>query len=203
MFQTAHAIQPAEGGGQDRLVELCASSKMVLAVADGAGGRSGGVEAADLVATLITERGKSLSSQADCERILAELDQMIASGKSAGETTAVLAVVSSNGVCGASVGDSGAWLVNGEHIDDLTAHQIRKPFLGTGAAKPVGFRRGACHGTLLLATDGLLKYTSREQIAATIHKTDLIATPAALLALVRYPSGAWPDDVTISLCRPI
>lgn len=203
MFQISQMVQPTEGVGQDRLSVVQLGAKIIIAIADGAGGRSGGAEAADFVALLARERAESLNSQSDCERILAELDETIASAKAAGETTAIVSIVSSEGIRGASVGDSGAWLVKGSGIDDLTLHQIRKPLLGTGAAMPVGFSRAGCSGTLLVATDGLLKYTSREKIAATIQKTDFNTTPSALIALVRYPSGALPDDVTISLCRCI
>jgi PPM family protein phosphatase len=201
MFQTSHTIQPAEGNGQDRLVVVHIESKAIIAVADGAGGRSGGVEAADLAVMLIRERAESLNSQADCERVLAELDGVVASNKAAGETTAVVAVVSSAGLVGASVGDSGAWLVNATSIDDLTRNQIRKPFIGTGAAIPIGFARASVGGILLVATDGLLKYTSREKITAAIQQSDLDAAPSALVSLVRYQSGALPDDVTCALCR--
>jgi serine/threonine protein phosphatase PrpC len=203
MFQTSHIIQPAEGVGQDRLAVVRRGSRIIIAIADGAGGRSGGAEAADFVALFAKERAESLNSQADCERILTDLDALIASDKTAGETTAIVSIVSSEGICGASVGDSGAWLVKGSGVDDLTLHQIRKPFLGTGAAMPVGFSRNGWDGIFLVGTDGLLKYTSRDKIAATIQQTDFAAAPAALVSLVRYASGALPDDVTISLCRTI
>lgn len=201
MFQTSQVIQPAEGIGQDRLVVVRLGLKVVIAIADGAGGRSGGAEAADLAAILIKERAESLNSQSDCERILAELDGIVASSNAAGETTTVVAVVSSTGVVGASVGDSGAWLVNTAGVDDLTRSQVRKPFIGTGAAIPIGFARASVDGTLLVATDGLLKYTSREKITAVIQESNFDTTPAALVSLVRYHSGALPDDVTIALCR--
>jgi len=123
MFQTSQIIQPAEGVGQDRLTVVRLGAKVIIAIADGAGGRSGGAEAADFVALLVKERAASLNSQTDCKRILAELDETIASDKTAGETTAIVLIVSSEGICGASVGDSGTWLVKGSHIDDLTLHQ--------------------------------------------------------------------------------
>jgi len=90
---------------------------------------------------LIKERAYSLNTQADCERVLTELDEVVAANNAAGETTAVAAIVSSAGIVGASVGDSGAWLVNGTVIDDLTMNQVCKPFIGTGAAIPIGFAR--------------------------------------------------------------
>ena len=201
MFQTSQAIQPAEGNGQDRLVVLRTETKVIIAIADGAGGRSGGAEAADLAAKLIGERAKILSTQADCERILTELDGIVASNSAAGETTTVVAIISSAGIVGASVGDSGAWLVNGTGIDDLTMNQVRKPFIGTRAAIPIGFARARVDGTLLVATDGLLKYTSREKIAAVIQQSAFDTAPSALVSLVRYHSGALPDDVTCALCR--
>jgi serine/threonine protein phosphatase PrpC len=203
MFQTSQIIQPAEGSGQDRLVVLRTESRVIIAIADGAGGRSGGAEAADLAAKLIGERAETLSTQADCERLLTELDGTVASNNAAGETTAVVAIVSSAGIVGASVGDSGAWLVSATGIDDLTKNQIRKPFIGTRAAIPIGFTRAGLDGTLLVATDGLLKYTSREKITVTIQQSDFDTTPAALVSLVRYVSGALPDDVTCAICRLI
>jgi serine/threonine protein phosphatase PrpC len=51
----------------------------------------------------------------------------------------------------------------------------------------------------LLATDGLLKYTSAELILRTCRAHPLEIAAEELIALVRYPSGAFPDDVTVIL----
>jgi hypothetical protein len=93
-------------------------------------------------------------------------------------------------------------VVGASGIDDLTHQQIRKPFLGVGTVASIGFTRAALTGTLIVASDGLLKYTSREKIATAVLEPDLDAVTSNLVGLVRYPSGALPDDVAIVLCRP-
>ena len=55
-------------------------------------------------------------------------------------------------VFGASVGDCGAWL--GGRAAALTAEQVRRPMLGSGAARVVGFDAGFTAGSVLLASDG-------------------------------------------------
>ena len=201
MFEHNYILCAAEGSGQDRIKILDYGERIVVAAADGAGGRSGGAEAADMALELMIRQATCLTSQSDCERLLGAVDVAIASDKVAGETTGIIAVLSANAIIGASVGDSGAWILDGAGIDDLTRHQVRKPFLGTNGACPAGFTRSALRGTLLVATDGLLKYTSRELIAGVVQNTAIAELPAALVKLVRYPSGALPDDVTIGLCR--
>jgi len=203
MFESNYIVLAANSGGQDRIAVQNDGDRLVFTLADGAGGRSGGAEAADLAITLVRERMGSLAAPEDCEKLLSEIDRMVSSDKIAGETTAVMVVVSPKMVFGASVGDSGAWILNGSNVDELTQHQMRKPFIGTGGSFPVGFMRNALAGTLLVATDGLLKYTSRETIAATFGKLNLRELPEALVKLVRYPSGNLPDDIAIGLCRSI
>jgi len=50
---------------------------MVLAIADGAGGCSGGVEAAELMIQLTKANVAKLDSQAVCEALLTEIDRAI------------------------------------------------------------------------------------------------------------------------------
>jgi serine/threonine protein phosphatase PrpC len=202
MFQSRSISQPAQGIGQDRLRLQHVGNKVVFGIADGAGGCSGGAEAADLAIDLLFRQTDSLTSQEQCVKKLAQIDHMISSDPHAGETTAVLVVVGPTGVFGASVGDSGALILGDGGIDDLTRNQTGKPFLGTGAAVPVGFTRGALAGTLIMATDGLFKYTSPEFIRAAVEKSGFDDAPVALVNLVRYASGNLPDDVAICLCRP-
>jgi len=49
-----------------------------------------------------------------------------------GESTAIVIFVTPAGVEGASVGGSGAWVIRGTEIEDLTARQVRKPLVGAG-----------------------------------------------------------------------
>jgi serine/threonine protein phosphatase PrpC len=81
-------------------------------------------------------------------------------------------------------------------VINLTQHQQRKPILGSGDTEPVPFRQPVVPGILLLATDGLLKYTSTEKIISVCRENPVALAAPRLLELVRYPSGAYPDDVT-------
>jgi PPM family protein phosphatase len=135
-------------------------------------------------------------------RILEESDAALADDPAAGETTAVVAVVTRRGIAGASVGDSGAWIVTETGHEDLTENQHRKPGLGTGMVIAVPFAARRWTGTLLLASDGLLKYTSDEAICQVARGADLQSAASGLVDLVRLRSGGLPDDVAVLLCRP-
>lgn len=125
---------------------------------------------------------------------------MSASG-TLGETTCIIVILSEAEIIGASVGDSGALIFSKDGVDNLTRNQIRKPLLGSGQASPVGFSQTHLDGVLLIASDGLLKYTSQEKIAATIAASGFDEAAKKLIDLVRYQSGTLPDDVSILLTR--
>jgi len=95
--------------------------------------------------------------------LLAKVDKQISVGR--GETTGVVVAVSEQGIVGASVGDSAAWLIGKDGFDNLTAAQLHKPLIGSGRAKPVSFERNALgEQVLLLGSDGLVKYAPPERI---------------------------------------
>jgi serine/threonine protein phosphatase PrpC len=207
MLLTSTAVRGYRRGiVEDRVDVIRCGQALVLVVADGAGGRSGAAEAADAAVRAIRER----ILREPVERwqphrwsmLLADVDGLLSEDPASGETTAVVACVSSRGIAGASVGDSEAWLVGAGGVDDLTEDQHRKPCLGTGAAFPVPFGPRPLSGTLLLGSDGLFKYADPDAIAAAARDEDLEHATARLLELVRLPSGALPDDVAVILCRP-
>lgn len=183
---------------QDRGLVVIDGQQIVLCVADGAGGRGGGAEAATMAVEFIRQNTSLLVTAETCAEALRKMDAVIAKDAVAGETTCALAVVTSEEIFGASVGDSGVWLIpkNGSHLD-LTHAQQRKPFIGSGSAWPVSFQRPRQAGCLLLATDGLLKYTSAERVTAGCREHSADVAAQRLIELVRYPSGALPDDVTV------
>ena len=147
---------------------------------------------------LVRREASVLDGPDSCAALLQNMDYAIARDKTAGETTCVVAVISDGEVYGASVGDSGAWLVGGKGFEDLTKRQIRKPFLGSGCASPISFSHDVVNGgILLLATDGLFKYTSSDRIENVCRLASPEAAPKQLIELVRYQSGALPDDITI------
>src|SRR5262249_7289847 len=99
---------------------------------------------------------------------------------------------------GASVGDSGAWLI--DPFVDLTSAQKRKPLIGSGRACPVPFASPFA-GTLLLASDGLFKYAAQSRIRQLAAHPELERIPEMLVDAVRLPSGNLQDDVAVMICR--
>ncbi len=201
---TTAFLATADGNpeNQDRGAVIDSEVGLVLIVADGAGGQSGGTEAAVMAVEWVRQRVHELADAEACADVLRRMDRAISDDRLAGETTCVLAVITAETIYGASVGDSGAWVVGGNGIANLTEGQVRKPFLGSGAAWPVAFSyRRAENETLLLATDGLLKYTSAERIKAICVSNNAGEASQQLIALVRTASGALPDDVTVIVAR--
>ena len=193
-------IETAAGNpeNQDCGAVIKCSTGLVLVVADGAGGQSGAREAATMAVEMVRAGTDQLLNAGSCVQLLQTLDQNICQAANAGETTCALAVISEKQVFGASVGDSGVWLIKTNGFRNLTERQSRKPFIGCGSAFPVAFECASTQGeSLLLATDGLLKYSSSDRIVDTCKNGNASEVARRLIELVRYPSGAFPDDVTI------
>lgn len=183
---------------QDRGAVIEASVGLIMVVADGAGGQSGGAEAAAMAVELVRQTANDFRDANACVALLQNMDRAISQDRVAGETTCALAVVTRAGVYGASAGDSGVWVVNESGFINLTERQSRKPFISSGSAWPMLFDyRITDRDSLLLATDGLLKYTGSERIVAICRTEVCSHVPRRLIELVRYPSGALPDDVTV------
>ncbi len=83
---------------------------------------------------------------------------------------------------------------------DLTGNQRRRPFIGQGTAWPQTFQSEAS-GILLVASDGLFKYASPEDICAAVRRNVLEDAVERLINLVRLRSGSLWDDVSLILCR--
>lgn len=201
-YAVSKQIQAGGSELQDRAEFFERDSKLILVLADGAGGLSGGAKAADFVVESAKKRinFKSISPEQLCSFLSALDREMFASG-TFGETTCVIVALSEGGAIGASVGDSGALIFSNAGVGNLTMGQMRKPLLGSGQALLSGFNLKQLNGTLLIASDGLLKYTGQEKIAATIAASTFDDAPGKLIDLVRYQSGALPDDVSILLVR--
>ena len=191
-FAAAQALAFVREPGEDRIAIIERDDALIVAVADGAGGLSGGAIAAELLIKLVRAALDAPTfevqrAQAWLE-LLAEADLALEADPRAGETTAVVMAIAARGVVGASLGDSGAWLVSADGIDDLTAQQHRKLRLGSGRTRPVPFSRPKLDGTLLVATDGLFNYAPAERIAAVVRLGDLDCAARELAQLVRRPS---------------
>lgn len=190
MWRTAIAVDSYRPNGEDRAAVVPFAAGLIAVVADGVGGRSGGGAAADAVVAAVHRLGKWFR----------DLDREMAATGTVGETTAVVARLTDIGPVGVACGDSVAWSVTADGYRDLTAGAGEKPWVGSGAARPVSFVRPRQYvGTLLLATDGLVKYTSAEHICDIIRATPFADAPRALIEAVRHPSGRLPDDVAVIL----
>jgi serine/threonine protein phosphatase PrpC len=196
-FETAQATQAQQSKCDDRVFVSHLEDRVVIAVADGAGGTGSGGAAAEAVVRAARDQAAHCSTEADWVRLLTQLDHQI----SPGETTAVVVDITADRITGASVGDSRAWIVHDGNVADLTARQIRKPLLASGNAQVAGFTTETLQGVLLVATDGLFNYAKPDLIRQAIYQTDFYALPRTLIDLVRLPSGTFCDDVGIVACR--
>jgi serine/threonine protein phosphatase PrpC len=183
---------------EDRVEVSCRGTRWTIAIADGAGGTSGGASAAQLASSLASAHGAdvSLDSGEWC-RFLSELDHTIADERDAGETTLVVLQVTDGFVEGASVGDSRSCLIAESAIVDLTRNQRRKPLLGTGAAVPTAVARQRLSGRLVVATDGLFNYLDLSRLAVLTRSSPLRSALDSLVEAVRLPGGTFQDDIAL------
>jgi serine/threonine protein phosphatase PrpC len=197
-FETTSITVAYQQRCDDRVKVLEFDSGVVIAVADGAGGTGAGGQAA---ATVMREVTASASLERDAESwcaILRQIDCRV----TIGESTCVVVARSPKGIVGASVGDSKAWLLENDSMTDLTTNQVRKPLLGSGDARPVGFSHPAAPGLLLVGTDGFCNYVRRETVLKELPWIDFPVLGRKLVEMVRLPSGALWDDIGIVACQP-
>jgi serine/threonine protein phosphatase PrpC len=132
---------------------------------------------------------------------LARVDDAILAEGKGGLATAVALILSGTGVVGASVGNSQAWIVADE-VTVLTENQHRKPMMGSGDARPVGFSHRPFEGWLLVGTDGLFNYASRPKISRACDGTGAQQVAAALVDAARLADGGLQDDIAVAALRP-
>lgn len=169
---TSIFVEKANPELQDRICVSNSGMRTIIAVADGAGGISGGAQAAELFVQSISAHAAELKTADDCGRLLQKIDQELSNASDCGETTGIVVVIGPDRLIGAGVGDSAAWLFSGDSKTLLT-NGPRKPFLGTGSAWPAAFSSQAADGTLVVATDGLWKYAGLESIAQKVRTAAL------------------------------
>lgn len=189
---------------EDRLTYFKIGDLFVFALADGVGGRHGGARAAQLFIEEVEESASKISKwkeRSEWGNLLEAIDNKISDDTEAGETTAIVAATDAKTISGAMVGDSSLWLINGTEVYDVGEDKRLKPYLGYGGAMPKRFSQSINAKILLLASDGLTKYTSPEKIAEIIEQDDLNKAADELLDEVRYASGAYPDDVSFIMAR--
>jgi PPM family protein phosphatase len=197
IFVTASTTEPYQSVCQDRVAVFAQADRTVIVVADGAGGTGSGEQASKAVVEEVQRAVPTAdSSEAWCT-VLRQIDHRIG----AGESTALVVDLRIDRLCGASVGDSQAWVVKDADITNLTASQRRKPLLGSGEAAPIGFTYGRLDALLIVATDGFCNYVNRVEMVKLLPYEDFVTLPRSLVELVRLRSGALNDDVSIVVCR--
>ncbi|RKZ49450.1 MAG: hypothetical protein DRR16_06000 [Candidatus Parabeggiatoa sp. nov. 3] len=205
-FKTDLATAHSENQNQDCAEVIEYPHGIVLIIVDGAGGMSGGREAAEFVIQSIKNQlvsKEAFSNPLIWYNILCQIDHQLYVHPLAGETTAVVVAINEEFVCGASVGDSSAFLLQDNNDIELTAQQWHKPLLGSGIAVPTAYGPSPLSGILLLATDGLTKYAPPASIREIVLNNDVEQVANQLIESVRYPSGNLPDDVTVIVCQKV
>ena len=155
---------------------------------------TGGAAAAQQVVDAV--RALDPTQEHDWVQVLTRLDTHLSSSAGLGETTAVVAFVTDDEIVGASVGDSGAWMLMGIWLN-LLEDQHRKPLLGTGSALPVAFGPFPIGERVLLGSDGLFKYVDAERIGQLARDASLEAAATELVRAARLPTGRLQDDITV------
>jgi serine/threonine protein phosphatase PrpC len=197
LFETSQAVEKYRERCEDRVAVMPDGDRVVLVVADGAGGSGCGQRAAETVIREIPASYLSIQTAEQWNAKLTEIDLRIDEG----ESTVVVVDVRPDRICGASVGDSQAWIVRDEGIVNLTARQVRKPLLGSRDATPIGFMHDALAGILLVASDGFWNYMPREKLLPLLARTEFVELPRACIEAVRLPSGELWDDTCVVACR--
>lgn len=206
-FESSMIVEQSPEMGHDRAILIDHRDALVIVVADGSGGQSGGGEAAQLVIDTVQSKLTDDFIVADkgawCA-LLVDLDTTLEDNPIAGETTAIVMAISRRFIAGASVGDSRALHFTRTNVRDLTERQNRRPLLGSGGAIPVPFAGPSHIGSVLVGTDGLFGYTNYK----TLKKLALAKSPTSLrsenlLKAVQLPSGKYCDDVSFCLIDTI
>ena len=193
-MEVAIRLEAAGTTGQDRVAAFSFAGGHLLVVADGAGGVSGGAEAAQFVIDAM--RALDPTREHDWVQVLGRLDTQLSSRAGPGETTVVVVFLTDEEIVGASVGDSGGWMLAGIWLN-LLEDQRRKPLLGTGAAVPIGFGPFPMGERVLLGSDGLFKYVDAERIGRLASNSSLESAASELVKAARLPSGRLQDDIAV------
>jgi PPM family protein phosphatase len=197
------AVRGTDTRSQDRIAIVPLGDGQLLILSDGAGAIAGGRQAAEAVVRFFRQRGAEFLALDGCygwALALSEADRLLTENPTAGEATAVVVFIAKRVVCGASVGNSRAWLITADGIENLTERQRDLPLIGSGRAVPVGFGPVALSGRLLLASDGLFDYAEPDEIVRAARTEPIADAPARLIESARPASGGLTHDVAVIVC---
>lgn len=207
-FQLVHHVysEPGFGHENEDVVQVGVLEGLTLcALADGQGGQPGGAKAARVAVDTIFELAtksqvRRLLTQGHWLSILSQADVATSKTDGAGYSTLVCLGIDKNQICGASCGDSAAFLFANNHLFTLTEKQYKNPPVGSGGAKPVGFSANLKGDwKLLVVSDGVWKYLGVDAIrdaTLRISRADTLVDSLRHDLLEQY-SGKLPDDFSI------
>ncbi|MGK0362517.1 MAG: serine/threonine protein phosphatase PrpC [Bradymonadia bacterium] len=184
-MQSVIYIESARGAGEDRAAVMSLADGLIVVVADGAGGLSGGAAVADAACALVRA-----TPQLSPAKILEQLDAVWAEQ---GEAAVCIVHVARTRVRGAWAGDTFAWQLS-HSADRLTPRATAR--VGSGRVRPRTFderRKGA----LLVASDGLWKFVAESTLTWA-------AQPGGLTVLAqsaRLPTNTLRDDIAAVVVR--
>lgn len=201
MLESAMRIEASGSVCCDRAEIYDFGEVKLFLLADGAGGFGGGREAADLFVEKMDkylEDTEHFLEPRYWEAALRDIDQAMLLDNAAGETTGIVIAVKDKLICGASTGNSQAWLFNpsGRKYAEITCNQ-QKYRLGNGRAVPSGFGPLPFGGTLVTASDGLFNYIKMEEISKIVQNQDLEYITQKLISHVRLPTAKLHDDISV------
>ena len=200
MYDVTSYLEHQRAGGEDALAVINTNDSVWFCIADGAGGIGGGSFASSMITTAFTKLAheSSITHPDEFESFLRAIDLELNSSPVGGESTAILGVVVSGVVFGASVGDSEAWLFNTEYQLQLTEFQIIKPLIGSGYAKPIGFGPMDLEHIMVVGSDGLFKYTNLKEMSGAVSQGE---SASQLAALSKKQTGYLQDDISVLVVR--
>jgi hypothetical protein len=174
-------------------------------LADGQGGRAGGMAAAQLACRAAAEDTlrhppRALAKPAVWDAILRQADRAVLADSEAGFTTLLGFCISDGFLTGASSGDSAILAVSGgDAAREITTGQLKNPPVGSGGARFVPFSVPLVGPwTVLAMSDGVWKYVGWERLARAAVESRASSIVETLQGAARLPgSGRFPDDFTV------
>ena len=175
-------------------------------LADGQGGRSGGLPAAQLACETALTRTKALplrklTERATWETSLTQADRAVFADKEAGFTTLLGFYLTEDLIIGASSGDSAVLVKSGSlEAFEATQHQYKNPPVGSGGARFVPFaEKLQTPWSVLAMSDGVWKYAGWKQLIEAVSSLQGQTLIDHLQEQARLKNGRFPDDFTLTL----
>jgi len=217
IFATLEAARDPERPTDRIIARKPAPDRVLAAIADAKGDDELAAltarRAADhAIAALAVLDPKRYRKHKSWEKLLRELDAVIAADDKMGETGLLLVAADAGHVYVAGVGEGAAWILGRGFDQDLSAELPKSPLLGSGEARPA-FAQATLPGpagedharggaAILAMTPGVWKHVEKAHLAeAALHRAPEGAC-ARIEEVARWRNnGALADDVAAIVIR--